>query len=252
MKTKVQCLYEEILKNMGYGMNLPLKMEVVSLFNQGKRYSGDMIYVNNDDGLDEGLRGYSPSFIVNSLVGGDSGYNVKYPFFTVDNGIQSVSFQEFRRMLEEEDITRFVTRETVGLLDDYDVFSAFASFVYANYPNQEESVNLNAVEDYTADQLFDADWNELAESLMGQRTDDRVLEMTEEELNEIIREGTQKVLEKKGINIDPENRGKFTATKKRTGKSTSELLDSPNKKTRARANFARMAKRGWKPLKKSK
>ena len=54
---------------------------------------------------------------------------------------------------------------------------------------------------------------------------------------------------KSGIHIDPKNKGKFTATKKRTGKSTSELLDSPNKKTRARANFARMAKRGWKPLK---
>lgn len=56
--------------------------------------------------------------------------------------------------------------------------------------------------------------------------------------------------EKSGIHINPENKGKFTATKKRTGKSTSELLHSPNKKTRARANFARMAKRGWKPLKK--
>ena len=57
--------------------------------------------------------------------------------------------------------------------------------------------------------------------------------------------------EKSGIHIDPENKGKFTATKKRTGKSTSELLHSPNKKTRARANFARMAKRGWKPLEES-
>lgn len=55
--------------------------------------------------------------------------------------------------------------------------------------------------------------------------------------------------EDSGIHIKKKNKGKFTATKKRTGKSTSELLHSPNKKTRARANFARMAKRGWKPLK---
>jgi hypothetical protein len=48
--------------------------------------------------------------------------------------------------------------------------------------------------------------------------------------------------------IKPENRGKFTATKKRTGKSTSQLLHSKNPKTKSRANFARMAKRGWKPL----
>ena len=61
--------------------------------------------------------------------------------------------------------------------------------------------------------------------------------------------GHKSLEEESGIHIKKKNRGKFTATKKRTGKSTTELLDSPNKKTRARANFARMAKRGWKPLK---
>lgn len=55
---------------------------------------------------------------------------------------------------------------------------------------------------------------------------------------------------KSGIHIDPENKGKFTATKKRTGKSTEELTHSKNPLTRKRANFARMSKRGWKPLKK--
>ena len=55
---------------------------------------------------------------------------------------------------------------------------------------------------------------------------------------------------KSGIQIDPKNKGKFTATKKRTGKSTEELTHSKNPLTRKRANFARMAKRGWKPLKK--
>ena len=63
--------------------------------------------------------------------------------------------------------------------------------------------------------------------------------------------GHKSLEENSGIHINPENKGKFTATKKRTGKSTSELLHSPNKKTRARANFARMAKRGWKPLEES-
>lgn len=55
---------------------------------------------------------------------------------------------------------------------------------------------------------------------------------------------------KSGIHINPENKGKFNATKKRTGKSTEELTHSKNPLTRKRANFARMAKRGWKPLKK--
>ena len=43
---------------------------------------------------------------------------------------------------------------------------------------------------------------------------------------------------KSGIHIDPENKGKFTATKKRTGKSTEELAHSKNPLTRKRAQFA--------------
>ena len=53
------------------------------------------------------------------------------------------------------------------------------------------------------------------------------------------------------IKIKPENKGKFNATKKATGKSTEELTHSKNPITKKRANFARMAKRGWKPLKNS-
>jgi len=56
--------------------------------------------------------------------------------------------------------------------------------------------------------------------------------------------------ESSSIEIKPENKGKFTATKKATGKSTEELTHSKNPLTRKRANFAKMAKRGWKPLKK--
>jgi len=53
---------------------------------------------------------------------------------------------------------------------------------------------------------------------------------------------------KGGIHIKPENRGKFTALKKRTGKSTSDLLHSKSPTVRKEANFARMAKRHFKPL----
>ena len=48
---------------------------------------------------------------------------------------------------------------------------------------------------------------------------------------------------KSGIHIDPENKGKFTATKKRTGKSTEELTHSKNPLTRKRAIFAQNARR---------
>ena len=46
------------------------------------------------------------------------------------------------------------------------------------------------------------------------------------------------------IDINPANRGKFTATKKRTGKSTEELTHSKNPLTRKRAIFAQNAA-GW-------
>lgn len=44
-----------------------------------------------------------------------------------------------------------------------------------------------------------------------------------------------------GIHINPENRGKFNATKKRTGKTTEELTHSKNPLTRKRAIFAQNA-----------
>lgn len=62
----------------------------------------------------------------------------------------------------------------------------------------------------------------------------------------IIRESIEKVLQEKkksGIHIDPENKGKFTATKKRTGKSTEELTHSKNPLTKKRAIFAQNAKK---------
>lgn len=46
-----------------------------------------------------------------------------------------------------------------------------------------------------------------------------------------------------GIHIKPENKGKFTATKKRTGKTTEELTHSKNPLTRKRAIFAQNAKK---------
>ena len=47
------------------------------------------------------------------------------------------------------------------------------------------------------------------------------------------------------IHIKPENRGKFTETKRRTGKTTEELTHSKNPLTRKRAIFAQNAKK-WK------
>jgi len=66
------------------------------------------------------------------------------------------------------------------------------------------------------------------------------------ELNETrkyIESGDIRLAENKsGIHIKPENKGKFTATKKATGKSTEELTHSKNPLTRKRAIFAQNAK----------
>lgn len=75
-----------------------------------------------------------------------------------------------------------------------------------------------------------------------------IIKLTENDLHRLIIETINEIIGE-DININPENKGKFNATKKRTGKSTEELTHSKNPLTRKRANFARMAKRGWKPLK---
>lgn len=66
--------------------------------------------------------------------------------------------------------------------------------------------------------------------------------LTENELREIVSEAIRNINEN-SIKIKPENKGKFTATKKATGKSTEELTHSKNPITKKRAIFAQNAKR---------
>lgn len=69
----------------------------------------------------------------------------------------------------------------------------------------------------------------------------QLVKITEQDLKEIIRESVMDILEK--IEIKPENKGKFNATKKATGKSTEELTHSKNPITKKRAIFAQNAKK---------
>lgn len=52
-----------------------------------------------------------------------------------------------------------------------------------------------------------------------------------------------KIKKGSGIHINPKNKGKFTETKEKTGKSTAELTHSKNPLTRKRAIFAQNAKK---------
>lgn len=72
--------------------------------------------------------------------------------------------------------------------------------------------------------------------------------ISESDLHRMIFEVISDVLNEK-IEIKPENKGKFTATKKRTGKSTEELTHSKNPLTRKRAVFAQNVKK-WNHKKK--
>jgi hypothetical protein len=249
MKTKAQCIFERVMSTIEYGNNVRLGEMVVQSYNAGKQYSSDMLFLNDEKGLDAGLEGYSPSFIVYSLIGEDSSYNTKDPFFVIENGIRSLDAYDVERMLDEDGWKRVTSWDVVQFLDESDMFDAFESFIYFNYPQEYRSINTEALEDYSTEQFFEANWDELAKSLMQQQVNEgRVLEMTEEELRTIVSEGAKEAYArikegKSGIHIDPENKGKFTATKERTGKSTEELTHSKNPLTRKRAIFAQNAKK---------
>lgn len=69
------------------------------------------------------------------------------------------------------------------------------------------------------------------------------IKLNESQLREIISSVIMESLGKEGIHIKEKNRGKFTATKERTGKSTEELTHSKNPLTKKRAIFAQNAKK---------
>lgn len=71
-----------------------------------------------------------------------------------------------------------------------------------------------------------------------------IIRLTENDLHRVIIEALNEIMSE-DININPKNKGKFNATKKRTGKSTEELTHSKNPLTRKRAIFAQNAKK-WK------
>lgn len=89
------------------------------------------------------------------------------------------------------------------------------------------------------DALSEKSYNKEMQDLMSQQEEYRMLTGMNNEEYEELPQG------KSGIHIKPENKGKFNALKKRTGKTTEELTHSKNPLTRKRAIFAQNAKK-WK------
>ena len=248
MVTKEQCLLDRILDEIEYGRNPQMVNQLVKSYNAGKQYISEMVFINNEDWLDYALRDSTPSFIVFSLTDEDSHYDRKDPMFIVSDSIRSIDGYDFKNMLDEDGVKRIVTWDVVQFMDASDANDCFFNFIYQNYPEQCKMMqSMDDFGEYSTEELFDADWNQLANSVsQRQMNEGRTLELTEDELRQMVHEGTMKVyneLKESGIHIDPKNKGKFNATKERTGKSTEELTHSKNPLTRKRAVFAQNAKR---------
>ena len=199
MVTKEQCLLQKVLDEVGYGRNPRLVEYVLASFNQGKRYSSDMVFANDERGLDQALQGYSPSFIVYSIIGEDSEYDARDPFFTIDSGIRSLDEYDFQRMLTPEDAPKILNQDVLDELDDSDFYEAFETFVEKNYPNFYRSLDYDVLDGYSSYDFMKADWNELVKQLQqggGQqmneavRLDERDLKrMADKIVKEILNKG---------------------------------------------------------------
>ena len=168
MVTKEQCLLDRVLSELDYGRNDRLIQYVLAAYNEGKKYASDMIFQNDERGLDQALQGYSPSFIVFSIIGEDSEYDPKDPFFTIDSGIRSIDGYDFQRMLTPEDKQKLLSQDVLDELDNTDIMDAFDTFVRENYPQMYNNLDFDWLYDMgyrTEYDMLRADWTKLVQEL---------------------------------------------------------------------------------------
>lgn len=168
MVTKEQCLLDRVLNELDYGRNDRLVQYVLAAYNQGKKYASDMVFQNDEHGLDQALQGYSPSFIVFSIIGEDSEYDPKDPFFTIDSGIRSIDGYDFQRMLTSEDKQKLLNQDILDELDNTDIMDAFDTFVQENYPQMYNNLDFDWLYDMgyrTEYDMLKADWAKLVQEL---------------------------------------------------------------------------------------
>ena len=168
MVTKEQCLLDRVLSVLDYGRNDRLVQYVLAAYNEGKKYASDMIFQNDERGLDQGLQGYSPSFIVYSIIGDDAEYDPKDPFFTIDSGIRSIDEYDFQRMLTPEDRQKLLKGDILEELDNTDIMDAFDTFVHENYPQMYNNLDFDWLYDMgyrTEYDMLRADWVKLVQEL---------------------------------------------------------------------------------------
>lgn len=198
MVTKEQCLIDRVLDEMEYRGNERLAQYVLAAYNQGKKYASDMIFQNDERGLDQALQGYSPSFIVYSIIGDDAEYDPRAPFFTIDSGIRSIDGYDFQRMLTPEDRQKLLNDDILGELDNTEIMDAFDTFVNKNYPQIYNNLDFDWLYDMgyrTEYSILNADWNELVKELQQYAQQQQVNEGKAVKLNENdLRGMTNKIL----------------------------------------------------------
>ena len=201
MVTKEQCLLSQVLDKLEYGRNDRLARYVLDTYNEGKKYASEMIFRNDERGLDQALQGYSPSFIVYSVIGDDTEYDPRAPFFTIDNGIKSIDGYDFQRMLTPEDKQKLLNDDILGELDGDDIINAFDTFVHSNFPQVYDDIDFDWLYDmgYRNEyQILNADWNELVKEFQqhtqqqGQVNEGKTVKLNERDLqkmtNRIVKE----------------------------------------------------------------
>ena len=204
MVTKEQCLLSRVLDELEYGRNDRLAQYVLAAYNQGKKYASDMIFQNDERGLDQALQGYSPSFIVYSIIGEDSEYDPRAPFFTIDSGIRSIDGYDFQRMLTPEDKQKLLNQDILGELDGTDITDAFDTFVHSNFPQVYDNIDFDWLYDMgyrTEHSILNADWNELVKELQQyaqqQVNEGKTVKLSENDLRGMTDRILKEILSKK-------------------------------------------------------
>lgn len=206
MVTKEQCLLDRVLDEMEYGRNDRLAQYVLAAYNEGKKYASDMIFQNDERGLDQALQGYSPSFIVYSIIGDDTEYDPRAPFFTIDSGIRSIDGYDFQRMLTPEDRQKLLNDDILGELDNTDIMDAFDTFVNKNYPQIYRSLDFDWLYDMgyrTEYDMLRADWGQLVQELQQyaqqqqQVNEGKTVKLSENDLRGMTNKILKEVLKRK-------------------------------------------------------
>lgn len=195
MVTKEQCILKRVFDRISYGRGDRLAQYVLASYNQGKQYTSDMIFQNDERGLDQGLQGYSPSFIVYSIMGENTEYNPRDPFFVVEgDGIKSIDMYDFERMLTPEDTPKLLNEDVLDELDDSDFFDAFDTFLEKNYPQIYEVFDYDMLDGYSSYDYIKANWDQLAKQIAAQAgqpmNEGRCVKLNESDLREM----TNKIL----------------------------------------------------------